>query len=187
MVKFKDQRKNDRAREAAPIRRIVMAGMDPEQRKELIEELKIVQDLLLKQEAYAVGALNQGFAIMAGLVIAHLNYPTKFNSEVFFIVGEIVFVGFLYVQAIYRQAFFDGLERSWKLQIYLRDGIPAGDTFTVFGLKECFHDPAPKWKRFFEDLKNPRFSVPNAMLFLTPIVILFIEYIEALKSCLQGR
>lgn len=152
---------------------IVQADVD---RKEVIEELKVVQDILLKQEAYAVGALHQALVVVAGLAIALFSEKTKMGNHAFLVISEAVVIGFLYVQAIYREAFFQGLERSRFLQDVL--GKKAASTslgYEPFSIYENVHHPVPTWKTFLTDIQNPRFLVPNAMLFAIPVLVVYFR------------
>jgi hypothetical protein len=146
-------------------------------RKEVIEELKVVQDILLKQESYALTALYQSFAIVGGLVLALLSEKTKLDRYSFLYISEVVFFSFLYVQAIYREAFHQGLRRSFHLQRLLGNRQTGEDKrFDPFMIYENVHHPLPTWKSFADDLTNPRFIFPNLILFLIPIIVFYLRH-----------
>ena len=144
--------------------------------KEAIEELKIVQDILLKQEAYSLGALHQALIIIASLVIAYFSEKTKLNREGFILISELIFLGFLYVQATYREAFYKGLERSHYLQkliggrLFTNEGL-----YSPFQIYENVHHPMATWRTFRKDLNNTRFIVPNLVLFLIPVAAAYLK------------
>lgn len=146
-------------------------------RKEIIEELKIVQDILLKQEAYALGALRQAYIIETGLIVLYFNTGnSKWEAMEFVVLSELVFLSFLYVQVIYRQAFHDGLDRSHFLQDLL-GGRPTRFGYEPFAIHKCFHRASFKLKSsvFWHDLRDARFFVPNVVLFLSPLGIAFLS------------
>lgn len=130
------------------------------------DELKLIQDLIFKQEEFCYVAYRYGFIIISGLVLALFSEKVTINLNHYFIITSFVWAGSIYLQLIYRESFFCAVRRSHKIQKFLR-----GDEKQYRGpsIYESVHKIRPTWPAVREALKNPRFTVPN--LFLALIVI----------------
>ncbi len=153
---------------------------DVETKKNAIDELKIVQDILLKQEAYSLTAFRYSFVIIVGLVVAYLSGKLTLEKNAFILLVAVSFIGFLYVQATYREAFYRGLKRSHYLQRVIGDRTIKDQTetskndeeYTPFYIYESFNNPNlhVTWKTFITDITNPRFYMPNLLLFTLSVI-----------------
>lgn len=150
--------------------------LDKDQRKEIIEELKIVQDILLKQEAYSHSAFNYSFVITAGLVLAYFGDRTSLSPSHFVGASWLISLCFLYVQATYRESLLNGLKRSHYLQRLLGGRRTSADEeYKAFEIYENLHHPIAKWSSFNNDILNARFSVPNVALLLLPLIAVWAK------------
>jgi hypothetical protein len=162
-----------------------MSELDETTRKYAIDELKIVQDILLKQEAYALGVLRQTLIVLAGLVFAFLSEKTAMSSRAFWVVSISVCVGSIVVQSSYRAAFHRALDRSHLLQQYLggRLDVAKRNTFQPFAIYESMHDSKVWWefcgmfKREFAEF-NLRFIMPNVLLLVVAFSVPFLRLEE---------
>ena len=147
-----------------------------DQRKEIIEELKIIQDILLKQESYAIGTMQQAFVILAALVVALFSRNAALEPPMFAWLSCIVVLSFLYVQIIYRAAFHRARDRSHYLQRLLGNRVlqsdPAYEPFKIF---ETVNDPRLERRVVFQDLNNARFMVPNITLCIIPVFCVWLK------------
>jgi hypothetical protein len=92
------------------------------------------------------------------------------------VISLIVFLGFGFVQIIYREAFNKSLQRSHYLQRYIGDRLLATDApYKKFEIYENVYHPVPKIETIKGDLKNPRFIVPNLILCAIPFVAVFLK------------
>lgn len=137
------------------------------------EELKLIQDAVFKQEEYCYASYRLAFAIISGLVIALFSKNVALETVQFLTVSTVVLVGSIYLQLIYRESFYGGVDRSHEIQKFLR-----GETLSYDGprIYEALHRVRPSRIAVDEARRNPRFSIPNALLVLIVLISAVVKF-----------
>jgi len=138
-----------------------------------LDELKLVQDLIYRQETYAHSVFKSAFIVVVGLMLAFLSERFQIEKWMFLVLSVVILLSFCYAQLIYRESFIQLIKRSLELQGYLRgdqESIPKGPL-----IYEAAHHLTPSKEGLFDAIKNPRFWFPNTLLLFMILSSLIVK------------
>lgn len=150
-----------------------------------IEELKLIQDAIFKQEAYSYSAYRYSFVLITGFIIGLFNGRIDLSLTQFFSFSFFVFFAFLILQLIYRESFHSAVGRSHDIQKYLRGEKNICGKDAIKRSPEIYESMHKLWiskKAFVEAIKNARFLVPNLILILLIISAALIKHSQLIDN-----